>query len=708
MTDAPTSFADLALRPSCSTRSRRSATRSRRRSSARRSRRCSRAATCSARPRPARARPRRSRCRSSSGSTATRGRRRRAALVLVPTRELAMQVSEAIHSYGRGLGVERAADLRRAADRPPAAGAASAASTSSWRRPAARSTTSAAAPCASTPSQIVVLDEADEMLDMGFAEDIEAILGGDPDEPPDRAVLGHDAAAHRPASPAATCATRSGSRSAAQAAAGRRGAAGAPDAPTSSARAHKPAALGRVLDVEAPTAAIVFCRTRDEVDQLTETLNGRGYRAEALHGGHDPGAARPRHGPAARRRRPTCWSPPTSPRAGSTSTSSPTSSTTTCRRRPRPTCTGSAGSAAPGARASPSRWPSRASTACSRPSSASPSSGSRSRRCRPSPTCAPAAWSSPRAALEEHPARGRPRALPRRRRVAGRRVRRHGDRPRRGQAGPRGRRAGRPTTSRRSPTWRRASSDAGPRRAAARRARAAPRRARDDAVCSSARAASAGIRPQDLVGRDHRRVPRQRPRHRRHRDRRPLLARGGPGGRGRRGHHRPARHERSRATGPPSGATAAGADRAAPLRPGRRVRARALRRQPGGGRPRRRRALRGRDAAPRALDEPVRDDVRAAAGVAGRRLPRADPHPGPGAALRRASDARDVPRVARGRRRPAPRGRDRAGVRRRPRARSVARRAVSPSPPRRSYAPARWTTSSPGACRRCSASTAPR
>ena len=31
-------------------------------------------------------------------------------------------------------------------------------------------------------------------------------------------------------------------------------------------RAHKAAALGRVLDIEAPTAAIVFCRTRDEVD----------------------------------------------------------------------------------------------------------------------------------------------------------------------------------------------------------------------------------------------------------------------------------------------------------------------------------------------------------------------------------------------------------------------------------------------------------
>jgi ATP-dependent RNA helicase DeaD len=50
-------------------------------------------------------------------------------------------------------------------------------------------------------------------------------------------------------------------------------------------RAAKPAALGRILDVESPTAAIVFCRTREEVDSLTETLNGRGYRAEALHGG---------------------------------------------------------------------------------------------------------------------------------------------------------------------------------------------------------------------------------------------------------------------------------------------------------------------------------------------------------------------------------------------------------------------------------------
>jgi ATP-dependent RNA helicase DeaD len=50
-------------------------------------------------------------------------------------------------------------------------------------------------------------------------------------------------------------------------------------------RRNKPAALARVLDMEAPVSTIVFCRTRIEVDELTETLGGRGYSADALHGG---------------------------------------------------------------------------------------------------------------------------------------------------------------------------------------------------------------------------------------------------------------------------------------------------------------------------------------------------------------------------------------------------------------------------------------
>jgi len=51
------------------------------------------------------------------------------------------------------------------------------------------------------------------------------------------------------------------------------------------ARAGKVAALGRILDLESPAAAIVFCRTRTEVDELAETLSARGYASEALHGG---------------------------------------------------------------------------------------------------------------------------------------------------------------------------------------------------------------------------------------------------------------------------------------------------------------------------------------------------------------------------------------------------------------------------------------
>ena len=40
-----------------------------------------------------------------------------------------------------------------------------------------------------------------------------------------------------------------------------------------------------MLDIENAASALVFCRTRIEVDTLVETLNAHGHRAEALHGG---------------------------------------------------------------------------------------------------------------------------------------------------------------------------------------------------------------------------------------------------------------------------------------------------------------------------------------------------------------------------------------------------------------------------------------
>ena len=50
-------------------------------------------------------------------------------------------------------------------------------------------------------------------------------------------------------------------------------------------RNDKLAALCRILDVEDPTSALVFARTRGEVDDLAEALSARGHDAGALHGG---------------------------------------------------------------------------------------------------------------------------------------------------------------------------------------------------------------------------------------------------------------------------------------------------------------------------------------------------------------------------------------------------------------------------------------
>ncbi|MEU6644285.1 DEAD/DEAH box helicase [Saccharomonospora sp. NPDC046836] len=204
------------------------------------------------------------------------------ALVLTPTRELAVQVSEAMHRYGHELGtrvlpiyggqpigrqlkaLERGVDVviatpGRALDHM------------------ARGTLSL------SELGMVVLDEADEMLDMGFAEDIEAIFAEIPQE---RQTMLFSATMP----PRISGMVKHYLRDPVRIELGRKeSAVGQPSPIQQSAyvvpRGHKPAALGRVLDVEAPVAAIVFCRTREEVDQLTETLNGRGYRAEPLHGG---------------------------------------------------------------------------------------------------------------------------------------------------------------------------------------------------------------------------------------------------------------------------------------------------------------------------------------------------------------------------------------------------------------------------------------
>jgi ATP-dependent RNA helicase DeaD len=208
--------------------------------------------------------------------------KRPTALVLVPTRELAIQVSEAVHRYGKDLGARvlpiyggqpifrQLSALDRGVDVVVATPGRAIDHIGRGTLPL-------------DGLKVVVLDEADEMLDMGFAEDIEAILQATPAER--QTVLFSatmpsriDGMARRHLRDPVKIHMGRAAVDSGQAPLVRQVAYVVP-------RAFKTATLGRILDVESPAAAIVFCRTRDEVDQIASTLNGRGYRAEALHGG---------------------------------------------------------------------------------------------------------------------------------------------------------------------------------------------------------------------------------------------------------------------------------------------------------------------------------------------------------------------------------------------------------------------------------------
>lgn len=209
-------------------------------------------------------------------------RRRTTGLVLVPTRELAMQVAEAVHKYARGgrltvlplYGGAPMFQQMRALER----GANIVVATPGRALDHIRRGT-----LKLDRLDVLILDEADEMLDMGFAEDLDAILEATPAE-------------RQTALFAATMPARILSiaerhlRDPARIAIAREqpGAGKLPRVRQLAyvvARAHKPAALERVLETEHPDSALVFCRTRLEVDTLVEILNAHGHTAEALHGG---------------------------------------------------------------------------------------------------------------------------------------------------------------------------------------------------------------------------------------------------------------------------------------------------------------------------------------------------------------------------------------------------------------------------------------
>src|SRR5918993_1940010 len=216
------------------------------------------------------------------GHLAPEHRRHTTGLVLVPTRELAMQVAEAMHKYARGGGLTIL----------PVYGGAS-------MLQQIRSLERGVNIVIATPGRaldhlrrgtlkldhlaMLVLDEADEMLDMGFADDLDAILEA---TPPERQTALFSAT--MPARLKAIAARHLRNPAHITIVLDKTAAGKMPRVRQVAyvvGRAHKPAALERVLETEDPDSALIFCRTRLEVDTLVELLNAHGHRAEGLHGG---------------------------------------------------------------------------------------------------------------------------------------------------------------------------------------------------------------------------------------------------------------------------------------------------------------------------------------------------------------------------------------------------------------------------------------
>lgn len=127
--------------------------------------------------------------------------------------------------------------------------------------------------------KMVVLDEADEMLNMGFRDDIETILTAIPEE---RQTILFSATMPKPIMEIARKFQK--------------------DSEIIKVvkkeltvpkieqyyyevkRRNKNEVLSRLLDIYAPKLSLVFCNTKKGVDELVEDLKGRGYFAEGLHG----------------------------------------------------------------------------------------------------------------------------------------------------------------------------------------------------------------------------------------------------------------------------------------------------------------------------------------------------------------------------------------------------------------------------------------
>jgi len=202
-------------------------------------------------------------------------------LILVPTRELATQVAGEVRKLaGHGSRVRSFAVYGGAAYEPQFA---------ELRRgvhilvgtPGRLVDHLARGTLDLTTVGLIVLDEADRMLDMGFREDIEKILAA---APADRQTVFFSATL----SPEIRSLVAGHSRDAESISMGRKGESGPPAVEQIAYEVPHRAkleALVRLLDFHGVSSGVVFCNTQQMVEELADALATRGCPAERLHGG---------------------------------------------------------------------------------------------------------------------------------------------------------------------------------------------------------------------------------------------------------------------------------------------------------------------------------------------------------------------------------------------------------------------------------------
>ncbi|MGH7699045.1 MAG: DEAD/DEAH box helicase [Gemmatimonadales bacterium] len=200
------------------------------------------------------------------------------ALVLVPTRELAEQVLQSARAYGRHVAVTAAAVYGGVGMEPQ---------TRALRR--------GVAVVVATPGrlldhlerghvdfarlEVLVLDEADRMLDMGFAPDVRRILAALPGE---RQTMLFSATI----SPEVDALARRALAGHASVEIGRRAqpAEGIEHVVVAVDKLQKRGALARVLQAKPAGQTLVFTRTKYGADKLATFLRREGIPAHAIHG----------------------------------------------------------------------------------------------------------------------------------------------------------------------------------------------------------------------------------------------------------------------------------------------------------------------------------------------------------------------------------------------------------------------------------------